>query len=330
MGRQARTYEFLYAEVKPSPDRDKEVRKYRLMTSVAGASQYKEWGKILRVGYGSSCRLSFINQGLDVGDEESDTAEAFDIVYQVEREAIVLAFDLAVCNAEQVRVSLPAALYHAIKTRYGFDEGELGLLVDVMAEDGAPPGDWYAVLYDRSGHHNVMLNRVYAELADIVWAANQRLEICACENGCYQCLKSYYTAYITHSADKAAALMFTGYLSEQSPFRPSLKPMESASMMPDLDMSVRLDQSEVRVTTGTSMYQDAMDDGQNEAIFSLMSKAVVAEHRPGMKSIRISVFVDYLGPALWKGRVKKGRAAFQQLQLQLLRFPKVEIRNKDH
>lgn len=327
--RPRRSYELLYAVVKAEPDRDKITEKYQVITLFDDRLSYSNWGGVLQVAYSPACNLMFVNGGLKTGGEELGDREAasggFDIAYQLKREALILAFDSMVCHKDEVRLSLLSALYHSVMARAGLAEGELGLLLDLKPTSRETTGRWFAALYDKSGNHSVMLDEAYNNFQSIIETADQGMRSCECVAGCYECLKSYSTSYLGHSIDKSVALMFTGYLLGQSRFDPSIGPMKETVLQPDMELYVSLQGQEIVVMTGSARYSEYIQGHQNDALFTAIAEAIHSQHRPHMRTARIATPLSYLANALSGGRVKKGRAAFERLQLQLLRFSVVDV-----
>lgn len=333
-GGTVRCYQYLWAEkqVRYAAKR-KEIRKYARAVIFGSGQLFLEKGKVLGAAYDPDCHIQFINRGSlswEEIDPFSDEEGDFSLGYELYRQALVLRFDPSVCADNRLALSFASALDRTIKDQYGLDEGEIRL---IQATPHTPEAEGmparYVILYDADGNGNVPLEEVYRNLDQVIGIAHRTMSECQgsagqpCEAGCYLCLRSYSTRFFASAVDKETALMFTGYLLGKNRFRPSIpKPAESATRF---DLELRLIQrgGEFIVQGPRGSYAAAPDDGWNEIIFDLLTRAVQAEFSEGMQVVKIIAGQDYIVDAINSGAIDKGKEELARLQFNLLRFRRV-------
>ncbi|MCB0195189.1 MAG: DEAD/DEAH box helicase [Anaerolineae bacterium] len=285
--------------------------------------------KIINLAYYSDCDLMLRNEGVKkAGKVEPFPSEKehFAIGYNLKRQAIILEFDGNVCANARLYLSLVSALDRTIKDMYGLDESELRLLVDVMPHDQAPDtSKIWVILYDFDGNGNIPLRRIFNDFAQINAQAYHRLTQCDCESGCYQCVKSYNTHFYADNVDKQTALMFLGYLLGKNRFEPKIALLPPIVDQADLVLTLvqRGSVFTVTVQPNDNRYEDENRGSQNSTIFQLLCRAICAEFQPTFRTLQIQTRLDYVVNAINRGELEKDKAAFAQLQFQLLRFAAV-------
>lgn len=334
--RKARSYEYFEAALEDGrASKSKFHNKYLLLNSFDGLTPLTVKNGVLGIAFHPACKICFINQGLRKQDDVesfSDKDQGFAIGYQITRQAIILRFDRQIFAHETLYLSLVSALDRTIKDRYGLDEGEVKVLIDsrVALKDEDFTNYLFILFYDASGNGNVPLGRIVLEFDQIVAQAHHTMEQCdggdgqGCEKGCYACLKSYGLHYYAHSVDKPTALMFTGYLLGRNKFVPDIAQPEPDPKHFDLELTLSIRGKELSVKSRKEEYTTQVEDTQNQAIFDLLTRAVVAEYEEGMLSLKIYSNLDYIVNAIERGAIEKDKEHFAKLQFNLLRFKKVK------
>lgn len=330
-----RSYEFIEAEKKQGfVERNKSRSRYSVTQYFDNSISYRTLGGILGLAYHSNCELFFINQGKKKTDEVEEFSEGsakFCIGYKLERQALILRLDRAICAQEIYPLSLVSAIDRSIKDHYGLDEGEIKILIDARpikpsSEDGQFE---YIILYDAAGNGNIPLQPMDREFEKILTKAYERLTTCTgskhqgCENGCYACLKSYNLHYFAHLVDKPTAIMFTGYLIGKNPFLPSIKSPEIQPTSFDLVLQVTISGPEI-IVRSKQEYRHPIETSQNKAIFELLTRIIQAEFDETMTSLLIRAKQDYLVNAINQGNVNEDKDDFARLQFNLLRFKNIK------
>ncbi|MEI6972794.1 MAG: DUF1998 domain-containing protein, partial [bacterium] len=184
---------------------------------------------------------------------------------------------------------------------------------------------YHFVLYDPTGNGDLPLQRVFNEIDLVLKEAAQRLRECPhCQagdtDGCYYCLKSYYTQYIAPFASRAKALNLLNYLCGDAPLVPSVRPYNR----PDRDCATAL---EVRwrnnrlnigppgVEPMTANKQDAM------TVYATIAAAIRRWYPDGGTSLRVTSNLEFLVRNVnGDTTAGEGKAEFAALQFELLRF----------
>ncbi len=337
--RRARAYRhFEASRVKRHVIADRVMRRYERYSFLECEQSFVQKDKLLGVTFSSGCHLDFLNLGClayeTIDRFQDEEGREFNLGYRLQRQALVLRFDAAVCADMRVPVSLVAALERTIKDKYGLDESEISTLVDAQPLTEDLDSEFiYTVLYETDGSGNVPFQRVYTEFDDLIALTYDRLQGCTgingegCEHGCYLCIRSYHNRFSSDLIDQQAALMFTGYLLDKNPFVPSISPPKPPKTA-EFDLTLRLQQSgdQMAVTCfpGSRSYSATLAGNQNEVIFNLLTQAIEAEFSPGMQSLEIQANQDYIVDAINVGGINKGKDAFARFQFNLLRFEDVQ------
>jgi len=282
---------------------------------------------ILAIGHTDDCTLSFRNHGVRQAAKRSSASDTPTLIgYDLKREAVVLRFDSWICD-DILRNSLTAVLIREINRRYGLADGEIRLMLDAKLPNEPDDGRWiYTLLYDNDGNNNLPLQKIYPDFNLIIRSAYEQLLTCTCEtDGCYLCIRSYNTQYFDATLSKDRALMFTGYLSGERRFEPSVVPFVAPQSSFDLILTIRQQNDEIIVKSSTgSIYQQPMQDSLNDTIFTTLTQAVYGEYQSDMKSLKIETWVGWLADSINNRHVNKGKEAFNRFQFVMLKFDRIE------
>jgi len=285
---------------------------------------------VLAVGYTDQCLLSFRNHGVCRNrKQETDTDKKILIGYDLKREAVILRFDSLVCS-EVLRNSLVAALIREANEYYGLATGEIRLMLDAKLADASDSRWIYTLLYDNDGNNNLRLRRIVSDFDTLIHRAYKRLTRCECKiDGCYNCIKSYNMQNYDQTLSKNRAEMFTGFLLGKRRFEPEALPYEPPQPVFDLILNVRSQKNAIVVTRGTNVVASrSVENDLNSTIFLTLTQAIDSQYQPGMSSLRIETWVDWLADAINNRSINKGKEAFNRLQYALLHFKQVEAIHK--
>lgn len=285
---------------------------------------------VLAIGYTDECLLSFRNYGVRRDQkQETDTAKKILIGYDLKREAVILRFDSLVCS-EELRNSLVAALIREVNEFYGLATGEIRLMLDAKLVDASDERWIYVLLYDNDGNHNLRLSRIVSDFDTLIHHAYERLTECECKtDGCYHCIKNYNMQHCDQTLSKKHAEMFTGFLLGKRRFEPDVLPYEPPQPVFDLILNVRSQKNEIVVTRDAEVITSrSVGDDLNSAIFLALEQAIYSQHQPGMASLGIETWVDWLADAINNRSINKGKEAFNRLQFALLGFKQVKAIHK--
>lgn len=175
----------------------------------------------VRFSYGATVRFENHGRRTFGGVQwlTDDEGSPFTLAYELTgRDAVVVEMDAAVLEPRSYPVNLASALFRAIVEQYGLAESEVALVFDVVPwAPGAPtesdgPPRWRFALLDVAGNGSVPLRRVGEDAVRLASVAYARLTTCACERGCYLCLRTGATNREAHLLDKGLARDLVGYL----------------------------------------------------------------------------------------------------------------------
>jgi len=328
----ARSYEYFEAsEMDGYVSRMKSRIKKRTLQQFQSEEKIDEQSDVVEILYSRNTKIQFINEGIKEHDQVltySENREDFSLIYELERQALILRFDHYVCSKETYYLSLISALDRTIKDSYGLDEGEIKVLIGAQAigEQNLNGHYTYVLLYDAAGWGNIPLSQICEEFDIILDKAYQKMVSCTgsdengCNDGCYACLKSYGLHYFAHLVDKEIAMMFIGYLLGKNSFFPSISPIASGQQDFDLIFELRLKDQKIDLRSNNDTYIANIESSQNKAIFNLLVRAIQSEFKEGMAGLLIRTPQSYIVNAINKGEIKTDKQSFALLQFNLLRF----------
>jgi hypothetical protein len=326
---------FLASREKQYATKQKTYRRYARYELFVNDQPFENHKEVLGVAYHPTCQLYFINRGClnaesDTNSFGGDKTPSFDLGYRITRQALVLRFASAVCDEETLYLSLVSALDRTIKDDYDLAESEIRVLVDIDPLKITPEDEqWvYVALYDADGNNNLPLGKVTSNFRETVQAAQYRMEHCPqeCEEGCYQCTRSYATSYFGDRIRKSTALMFTHYLLGEGLFRPAVAEpsFETGIVSPDLTLRLEQHGDEIVVKTTKRTLSSTWSEDINIAIFDLLARSIRSEFSSEMETLKIITSLQHvIGAIDGRNRINKGQEAFARFQFETLRFKKV-------
>jgi superfamily II DNA/RNA helicase len=303
----------------------------------------------ITIAYHPACTIGFRNDGLlEYGEtrpfeefHDDGTTTPFSVGYKFERKALRISIDGAVCRNPSVEISLAFALDRAIQGAFRLDEGEMRMLVHPKGSEKtknlvATPVDdekrpyRHILLYDHSGNDNVPFEDIYAAMTDPERLSEIRsiIHACDCDNGCYQCMRSFSTQYHAEVVRKADALDVLGYLAEGTSWSSAPQEPERETAAPDLTLTLSLSGETFTLVTDASeeRYQNAYTTGSddfNPTAFDLISEAILQEWTPGMDHLLVKSPQQSIVNAINDHAVDKGEREFSRLLFTMLRFRSV-------
>jgi len=292
-------------------------------------------GGILQVTHAPQCQLLFLNRGPIVRQEVEafrDEKGSFLLGYDIIREALIMTLPRDIFADTTVPLSMLSALDRTMKDLYRLDESEIKVLIN-----GRPWADvetpwqhmrhYHFVLYDAAGNSDLPLWRIFSEIDTVVRKASERLHTCPyCgdhADGCYYCLKSFYTQYVAPYASRRAALGILDYLTGEKPLVPVVTPFEATTHLAGPKLDVRWKNNALAV--GTPGEQGIIADKQDAGtVYRTVAAAIRKWFPSGEESLTITTKIKYLDQNL-RGETQAGQAKneFAELRFELLRFGSV-------
>ncbi|MBT3747480.1 MAG: DUF1998 domain-containing protein, partial [Bacteroidetes bacterium] len=333
-------HHYLYGFRSIEPKRDSEIKRYDRTSKLVPTfdPELKRIGGILGIAYHPECKLSFRNNGVTRNEGQVEYLEKR-TGCDLKREGIVFSMPSEIAISSSIFISLLSALDRAIKDRYGLDENDLKLLLDIQILP-FEENETKALLYDSSGNGAIPFKKVVDEFDSELGAlrrAYDRLNNCPnknCDQGCYLCLRSYGTQYYASELNKSSALMAVGYLLGRNPFIPEIEHLNQSSGE-GLYLNLFLEKEGtdgIVVHAGESTCSQKLTNQQNIDIYSIISKAIAVNTQSDQRFLRIIIPHEwpYLNDILTGKRLGKDARAdeklkFEELLFQLLRFDKLEV-----
>lgn len=302
----------------------------------------------ITIAYHPACTIGFRNDGRLEYAETSNfeerlddgTTQRFSVGYRFTREVLRLSIDDLLCDDPSTEISLAFALDRAIQGIFHLDESEMRMLVhpDSLDEEKdlvATPTDdkrsyRHILLYDHSGNGNVPFEEIYSTVTDPDMLGKVRyiIQSCDCDNGCYQCMRSFSTQYHAESVRKTKALEVLSYLAGKS--TGSFVPQETdqGTASPDLTLTVSLSGETFTVSTDASgvEFQDSYTiggDDYNTTVFDLINRAIIQEWESGMDDLLVKSAQKSIVDAINDHAVNSGKREFLRLLFTMIRFRSV-------
>ena len=294
---------------------------------------------VLEVIHDPECEFYFLNLGKR--DDENflpfeDEKGKFSIGYQLKREALIIRLPRQIFHDTKVPLSFLSTLDRTIKDRYRLDESEIKILTNGRPIEDFQKTDqelakYNFIFYDSTGNSDLPFTRIYGEFDEILEQAKLKLTECPdCHrsgtNGCYYCLKSYYTQFIAPFASSVDALDIIDYLLGEKSLKPRIRRFELDSLQDKKSIKVEVKESSVSITTEG---RDPILTNQQDAksVYKAIADAVRKWFSPGQESLEILSNIGYLIEIIQgKKKVDKGKDAFAHLRFEFLKFNQVEAR----
>ncbi len=291
---------------------------------------------ILHVVHDPECRFLFLNRGLCVDKETHvfrDNQGEFMLGYELVRDAIILTLPRDILSDTEVVLSFLSAIDRRIKDRYRLDESEVRVITNALpwgSMDGPKmdPAWYHFVFYDPTGNGDLPLCRAFEEIDLVLQEAAQRLRECPhCQagdtDGCYYCLKSYYTQYIAPFASRAKALNLLNYLCGVAPLVPSLRRYDRPDKESAAAIEVRWRNNELSVgPPGAEPMKATKQDAMT--VYATAASAIRRWYSGGGPSLRVVSNLEFLVRNVnGDTTAGAGKSEFAAMQFELLRFRSV-------
>lgn len=310
----------------------------RLVSLDCGDAKGKDLGGIAEIRALPVGLIRFVNKGEKTdGNVEPFTDSAgnrFYMGYQIKRQSLVLSFDNRVFSSMAAPLSCVSALDRTIKDLHRLDESELRIIPYVYISP-VSNGDYdsftHFLFYDASGNGDLPLQDIHDNIDDVLRKASHKIHGCPhCEhtgdNGCYYCLKSFYTQYIAPYAKSSDALNIIDYLIGETAFTPSIEPFIGSGAAANTIIEVRSTGDGVQATKLDSDELIEATSKTAEAVYGLTAKAVRSFCITSGNQLLIRTNIGFLKDTLsGKHHSREGRYAFTNLKYELLRCKSVRV-----
>lgn len=295
---------------------------------------------ILDVRSADDCVITFINRG-DKSDGPAEpfmdsSSSRFYMGYRITRQALILSFNRSVFSNLAGPLSCVSAVDRAIKDVYRLDESELRLIPYITNQEAGRKDeeqDKYVhfLFYDASGNGDLPLESARQHFNHLLAEASAKLHGCPhCEqaemDGCYYCLKSFYTQFVAPYAKRSDALNIIDYLLGKAAFVPSIQQFTGDITSPDRILVIRVVGNEVRAHQLDSDDVMTCEGKDADSVYRLAADAVREFYPKGTGSLLIRSNIEYLVNNLnGRNRINQARYAFATLKYELLRFDSVRV-----
>ncbi len=322
-GGSTREYELFFAERADwYSSKGKKRRNYDTRFQFSNIDSHKTLGGIIDIGYSEGSVIYLRNKGLreagGIVRQFVDEEKQFDLVYRLNREMISFAFEESVFPRKYA-ISFVSTVDRTVKDLYKIDENELRLGYGFTLLE-KPSSRKHIVLYDSTGNSNAPLREIYRDFEQVIQRAYENILGCNCKNGCYLCMRSYQTHYLSHQVDKEVAKMILGYLLGKGRFIPSIdmSGLESNEIEEEINIIGR------RVIHNRIEHRaESMGD---EALFDTLLKCLKEYVSQTSRSIRIKCNDKRISSKITGNfDCEKGKQSLERLLLELKRFDYVEV-----
>ncbi len=318
-----REYKIFFAEKADRySSKDRKRKNYDTKFQFSHIDCQKNFGKIIELGYSESSNIYLWNRGLrEAGGKVrkfDDKESSFEIVYRMEREMLSFAFE-DVIFPRKYAISFVSTIDRTVKDLYRIDEDELRLGYNFkLSEDQTSKS--HIVLYDAAGNSNAPLREIYEHFEQVIQKAYENVLGCNCKNGCYLCMRSYQTHYLSHLVDKEISKMILGYLLGKVKFVPYVDMSGLASQ--EIEDEIHVVGRRVIHNNFEHIAKEMTDD----ALFEILLKCIKGHVPLSSRSIRINCNDKRISSKI-TGLYKcnKGKQSLDRLLLQLKRFDYVEV-----
>jgi hypothetical protein len=214
-----------------------------------------------------------------------------------------------------------------MKREWGIADDELRVLAPVSDGDRTN----FVVFCDADGNGNLPFHEIAARFTEVAKAVYDLTRNCECEDGCLQCLRSWFSQSLGGNTTRQGAALFAASLLGLERLKTSPKPFAVAAVHSDLEQ-VRIKwnqhakhliiQGPGRFTNGISSRPDSMCQ-----IFSDIHRTLRSfwcHSSPGLK-LEIDGLPHLTEALRGLKRIEKGHNSFQRLAFELLRYPRIDV-----
>ena len=333
-----RSYSIVTASKPEQVQKDYDPPIYLLNTMYCVSTNWKKFGEILEVTRDPQARIAFMNFGCLNCQEAvfSDKNGEFYLGYQLVRDALIIKIPRDIIFYPDIPISLLSALDRTIKTRYRLNDSEIKSVTGLLPwQDLYTPGKkishHHLAIYDSTGNSDLPLDTVAAEMEKVFFESYTRLRDCPyCiqnqTDGCYGCLKSFYTRHLARFASRGAAMNVLGYLMGKGRFTPDIEPYKKSGVSHGADIDVRWKSN---LLTISSAGKEMLTYGSNDAatVYQALAGVIQSWFPSGGQSLVIITNLDFLVKNInRKTRVRKAGQELGRLRFELLRFDSVTVK----
>ena len=184
---------------------------------------------------------------------------------------------------------------------------------------------YHFVLYDGAGNSDLPFKRIAAEMKEVVKDATRRLHDCPyCDingsDGCYYCLKSFYTQYVAPYASRRTAVGLLDYLMGEKPLVPAIRRFEGSRRMagPVLDVRWKSNALAVGPPGEPCLLATQQDAG---TLYRTVAAAIRKWFPTGRDDLTITTNLEHLVRNLsGHTQARQAKSDFAELRFELLRF----------
>ncbi|OVE73939.1 hypothetical protein BVX94_02370 [bacterium B17] len=299
------------------------------------SSKQSKLGGILQLRSTASATIKFINQGEKAGRDSEPFVDyngnQFYMGYRINRQSLCFSFDKRVFSNMAGPLSCVSALDRSIKDLYRLDESELKIISKIRLASDPFNEDGYVhfLFYDASGNGDLPFQQINDHIVDVFASASQKLHDCPhCkqngDNGCYYCLKSFYTQYIAPYASTTEALNIIDYILGKKPFVPAVQLFTQTSGSADIIIEVKSVADGTQAVRVGSEQKIVRNGKTAETVYGLLTDAIRSFNPHSGQNLLIRTNIGYLVNTLsGRNSSKEGRYAFANLKYELLRCKSV-------
>lgn len=302
----------------------------------SGKSIEKKFGEILTAGYISNGKVKLINKGIKSEGFFDSDYKRFYMQYSLERSMLYFRLDPNVCSDESYKINFTSALDRKIKDMFCLDDNDISIIINAnfKSEDGENTESFDDIIfYDSSGNGSIPFEEIYLHLSNIFIAGYNSINTCSCGtkktgNGCYLCVRTYYTQFYAERTDKEVAKMLMGYFAgiEGVTFKPSIKTSDSKPDIYDLVFNIRSEEiiSVITLKNTEGYTYNENYNGDIEPIVSVLLLAIEKEFEENVETLLIRSIDREIIRTLQKGKGDGRNDALIRLNFSLLRFKHIK------
>ncbi|WP_291319345.1 DEAD/DEAH box helicase, partial [Desulfonatronospira sp.] len=333
-----RSYSIVTASKPEQVHKDNDPPIYLLNTMYNVSTSWKEFGNILQVTRDPQAKIAFMNFGCLNSQETvfKDKNGEFYLGYHLVRDALVMKIPREIFYSFELPISLLSALDRTIKNRYRLNDSEITSVTGLLPwQDLYTPfkkiSHHHLAIYDSTGNSDLPLDKVAAEIEKVFIEAYARLRDCNyciknLTDGCYDCLKSFYTRHLARFASRGTAMNILGYLAGKDRLTPDIQPYKKSGGANGADIDVRWKN---RLLTISSAGKEPLTCGSCDAVtvYQSLAGAIQSWFPSGGQNLVITTNLDFLVKNI--NRQTQARTAgweLGRLRFELLRFDTVNIK----
>lgn len=333
-----RSYSIVTASKPEQVQKDDDPPIYLLNTMYDVSTSWKMFGKILEVTRDPQARIAFMNFGC-LNSQESvfnDNNGEFYLGYQLVRDALIIKIPRDIFYSSNLPISLLSALDRTIKIRYKLNDSEMKSVTSLLPwQDLYTPAKkishHHLAIYDSTGNSDLPLDTIAEEMEEVFFDAYTRLKDCPyCiqnqTDGCYGCLKSFYTRHLARFASRGSAMNVLGYLVGKDRLTPDIQPYKKSGGAHGAGIDVRWKNSLLTISSANKEALTAKSS-DSATVYQVMTNALQSWFPSGGQSLIISTNLGYLVKNINREtRTRKASQELGRLRFELLRFESVTVK----